>query len=48
MKPDKVLRFRFLFDFLALIVQKNTIVVYSVVRIEPIETCWFHNSCIVS
>ena len=47
MKPDKVLCFRFLFAFFGFDCAKNTIVVYYVLRIELIETCWLRNSCIV-
>ena len=36
-----------LFCFFALDPAQNTIVVYSVLRNKPVETCWLHNSFIV-
>ena len=47
MKPDKVLCCRFLFAFFGLDRAKNTIVVYSILRSQPIETYWLGNSYIV-
>ena len=48
MKTNKVLCCMFLFAFFAWSdPAQNTIVVYSVLRIKPIETCWLRNSCIV-
>ena len=43
MEPDKVRYLGFCSLFLAFDRAKNTIVVYSELRIEPIETCWLRN-----
>ena len=47
MEPDKVLCCMGLFIFFGLDPVQNTIVVYSVLRNQPIKTCRLHNSCIV-
>ena len=46
MKLDKLFVVCF-FRFFGLDPAQNTIVVYSVLRNQPIETCWLRNLCIV-
>ena len=47
MKADKLICFGRSFAFFGLDGAQNAIVVYSVLRNQPIETRWLRNSCVV-